>query len=96
MEENPKIRRHRERMQSMHKDFFALLKWQRKKIMTIMENEPEILIDGDVEKLKKDLEEMRLSAQSKKEFISKYSEDKDESEGEKKGLVIKNLYTEKV
>lgn len=26
MEDGPKVRRHRERMQAMHKDFFALLK----------------------------------------------------------------------
>lgn len=58
MEENPKVRNHRERMQRMHKDFFAILKWQRKKMAQILDKEPE-KIDGDVAQLKKEL--VRLS-----------------------------------
>jgi len=69
---------------------------KKKKILTILENEPEILIDGDVEKLKKDLEEIRLQAEVKKEFKSKFGENGEELETEDKGLVIKNLYTEKI
>lgn len=37
-----------------------------------MKNEPEILIDGDIEKLKADLEEMRLRAEERKAFRSKF------------------------
>lgn len=54
MEENPKVRSHRERMQRMHKDFFAILKWQRKKMMQMLDQEPDKII-GDVEQLKADL-----------------------------------------
>lgn len=49
-----------------------ICQWQRKKILTIMKNEPEILIDGDIEQLKKDLEEMRLKAEQRKAFRSKF------------------------
>lgn len=68
MEENPKVKRHRERMQTMHKDFFALLKWQRKKMLSIITDEPEKII-GDIEKLRQDLEAMRQG----KEFHSKFA-----------------------
>jgi hypothetical protein len=95
MEESPKIRRHRERMQAMHKDFFALLKWQRNKIQTIMATEPEIFIDGDVEKLKADLELLRIKAEEKKAFRSKFGDSEASVEVPEGGLVIKNLYTEK-
>lgn len=97
MEEGPKVRRHRERMQAMHKDFFALLKWQRNKIQTIMKTEPEIFIDGDVEKLKADLEEMRIKAEERKAFRSKFGETEETTTAENAegGLVIKNLYSEK-
>lgn len=77
MEDNPKVRRHRERMQQMHKDFFALLKWQRKKMLAILENEPE-KIDGDVAQLKKDLEE---ESSRHKAFQSKFG-DKEEPKKE--------------
>jgi len=98
MADNPKVRSHRERMQCMHQDFFSLLKWQRKKIQTILEKEPEILIDGDIEKLLQDLEEMRKKAVEKENFLSKYGESekktKEETEtaDKKNDLVIKNLY----
>lgn len=59
MEENPKVRNHRERMQRMHKDFFAILKWQRKKMAQILDMEPE-KIDGDVAQLKKELVRLRV------------------------------------
>jgi len=97
MEENPKVRRHRERMQRMHKDFFALLKWQRKKIQSILKSDPEILIEGDSEKLLKELEEMRVKAEEKKKFKSKFGEsDATNNNVEKQnGLAIKNLYEEK-
>jgi len=75
MEENPRVRRHREQMQQMHQDFFALLKWQRKKMQAILENEPE-LIDGDVSQLLKDLEEM--SKQSEEKVFSSQYETKEE------------------
>eukprot|EP01127_Copromyxa_protea_P005294 TRINITY_DN15243_c0_g1_i1.p1 TRINITY_DN15243_c0_g1~~TRINITY_DN15243_c0_g1_i1.p1 ORF type:complete len:381 (-),score=143.80 TRINITY_DN15243_c0_g1_i1:30-1073(-) len=74
MEDNPKVRKHRERMQQMHKDFFALLKWQRKKMIAILENEPE-KIDGDVEQLKKDLE---AESAKGKVFQSKYDTKEEE------------------
>eukprot|EP01126_Amoeba_proteus_P020261 TRINITY_DN2066_c0_g2_i2.p1 TRINITY_DN2066_c0_g2~~TRINITY_DN2066_c0_g2_i2.p1 ORF type:complete len:385 (-),score=75.60 TRINITY_DN2066_c0_g2_i2:55-1143(-) len=73
MEENPKVRNHRERMQQMHKDFFALLKWQRKKIQSILADEP-LLIVGDVEKLKKDLEELANKQAARDTFQSKFGD----------------------
>jgi len=95
MEDNPKVRTHRERMQAMHKDFFALLKWQRKKIMTIFENEPEILIDGDICKLKQELEELKHKAESKV-FTSKFNENEtNTSENAQSCFEIKNLYENK-
>eukprot|EP01130_Rhizamoeba_saxonica_P008772 TRINITY_DN3550_c0_g1_i1.p1 TRINITY_DN3550_c0_g1~~TRINITY_DN3550_c0_g1_i1.p1 ORF type:complete len:374 (+),score=106.79 TRINITY_DN3550_c0_g1_i1:119-1123(+) len=51
MEVNPKVTRHRTRMRQMHKDFFAVLKWQREKLISILENEPEKII-GDIEELR--------------------------------------------
>jgi len=69
MTDNPKVRKHREQMQQMHKDFFALLKWQRKKMVAILTDEPE-KIDGNVEQLKKDLENLS----NKPTFQSKFSE----------------------
>jgi hypothetical protein len=32
MVEDPKTTQHRERMRSMHKDFYRVLRWQRKKL----------------------------------------------------------------
>jgi hypothetical protein len=81
MEDNPKVRKHRERMQQMHKDFFALLKWQRKKMLAMINEEPE-KIDGDVEQLKKDLEEE--ATKQEKVFQSKYGGDKEEEKPEPK------------
>jgi len=60
MVENPQVRSHRERMQRMHKDFFAILKWQRKKMLQILDTEPEKII-GDVVQLKKDLVRIQYS-----------------------------------
>jgi len=68
MEDNPKVHRHRLRMQEMHKDFFALLKWQRLKLLNILEKEPEKII-GDVEFLK-----AQISASTDKSFASKFGD----------------------
>jgi len=54
MKENPKVISHREKMLSMHQDFFALLKWQRKRLKRLLTEEPE-KISGDHEELKKKL-----------------------------------------
>lgn len=70
MEDNPKVHRHRLRMQEMHKDFFALLKWQRKKLISLLEDEPEKII-GDLEELKR-----MIAANSEKYFTSKFGEEK--------------------
>jgi hypothetical protein len=48
------VTRRRERMRKLHHDFFAVLKWQREKIIKILEDEPE-KIEGDVDQLKSDL-----------------------------------------
>lgn len=80
MVENPEVRSHREKMQQMHKDFFAILKWQRKKMLQILDNEPEKII-GDVEQLKKDLEKMKLEAEEKA-FKSKFGGGETAQEGE--------------
>jgi len=71
MEENPKARAHRERMQRMHKDFFAILKWQRKKMLQILDHEPDKIV-GDVAQLKADLERAKADAEQKV-FQSKFS-----------------------
>jgi hypothetical protein len=68
MEDNPKVHRHRLRMQEMHKDFFSLLKWQRLKLLHILEKEPEKII-GDVEFLK-----AQIAASTNKSFASKFGE----------------------
>lgn len=36
MEEDPKVTKHRENMKQIHRDFFAVLKWQRERITAIM------------------------------------------------------------
>jgi len=63
MQDNPNVRRHRERMQQMHKDFFAILKWYRRKIDQILAEEPHKII-GDVDQLRKDLAEISVSDKS--------------------------------
>eukprot|EP01121_Diplochlamys_sp_Union-15-3_P005463 TRINITY_DN157_c0_g1_i1.p1 TRINITY_DN157_c0_g1~~TRINITY_DN157_c0_g1_i1.p1 ORF type:complete len:358 (+),score=67.39 TRINITY_DN157_c0_g1_i1:63-1136(+) len=35
MNVNPKVERHRERMKQIHRDFFAVLKWQREKLISM-------------------------------------------------------------
>jgi len=70
MDDNPKVHRHRLRMQEMHKDFFALLKWQRIKLLSILEDEPDKII-GDVEELKKS-----IAGNSEKSFSSKFGQEK--------------------
>jgi len=79
MVDNPKVKKHREQMQQMHKDFYALLKWQRKKMIAILDDDPE-KIDGDVVQLKKDLEEMLLKKTEEKVFQSKFDTSKEEAE----------------
>jgi hypothetical protein len=70
MIDNPQVQSHREKMQAMHKDFFAILKWQRKKMLQILDKEPEKII-GDIAQLKEDLEKMKLEAEEKA-FLSKF------------------------
>lgn len=54
MEINPKVINRRENMRSMHKDFFALLKWQREKMLRVPFDEPHKLT-GNIEELKNEL-----------------------------------------
>eukprot|EP01129_Flabellula_baltica_P008774 TRINITY_DN3513_c0_g1_i1.p1 TRINITY_DN3513_c0_g1~~TRINITY_DN3513_c0_g1_i1.p1 ORF type:complete len:332 (+),score=118.70 TRINITY_DN3513_c0_g1_i1:31-1026(+) len=49
-----RVTRRRERMRKLHQDFFAVLKWQREKIIKMLEDEPE-KIEGDVDSLKEQL-----------------------------------------
>jgi len=56
MKENPVVLKHRERMRSMHQDFFKLLKWQRERMLRMPFDEPELFI-GDVESLKREITE---------------------------------------
>ena len=51
---NPKVVTRRTNMRAMHQDFFALLKWQREKMLRVPFEEPHKLT-GDVEQLKIDL-----------------------------------------
>jgi len=44
MKEDPRVIQHRERMKSMHEDFFALLKWQREKLLRMPFEEPHKII----------------------------------------------------
>lgn len=62
----------------MHRDFFALLKWQRKKMLAILAEEPE-KIDGDVAQLRKDLEE---ESSRGKVFQSKFGGTEEEKKEE--------------
>jgi len=78
MEDNPKVHRHRLRMQEMHKDFFALLKWQRRKLLSILEDEPDKII-GDVEELKR-----LIALNSEKSFSSKFGQQKQQQQEEQK------------
>jgi len=36
MKENPKRHQHKERMKSMHRDFFRVLRWQRRKLKVML------------------------------------------------------------
>jgi len=58
MNENPKVTTHREKMRQMHIDFFALLKWQRKKMKELPYKESQ-KITGELESLLKELESTR-------------------------------------
>lgn len=51
---NPKVLTRRTNMRAMHQDFFALLKWQREKMLRVPFDEPHKLT-GDVESLKTEL-----------------------------------------
>lgn len=51
---NPKVVQRRTNMRAMHEDFFALLKWQREKMLRVPFDEPHKLT-GDVEGLKAEL-----------------------------------------
>lgn len=51
---NPKVITRRTNMRAMHQDFFALLKWQREKMLRVPFEEPHKLT-GDVEGLKEEL-----------------------------------------
>jgi len=51
---NPKVLTRRQNMRLMHQDFFALLKWQREKMLRVPFDEPEKLT-GDIESLKAEL-----------------------------------------
>jgi len=69
---NPTVTKRRERMKAMHSDFFAVLKWQRERLIKMIEESPD-RIDGDVEELKEKLKnviieinELRQSSQNKK------------------------------
>jgi len=73
MEENPKVHRHRVRMQEMHKDFFSILKWQRRKLLSMIEDEPDKII-GDINVLKAQLE-----TNADKSFTSKFGAGKQEA-----------------
>jgi len=70
MEDNPKVHKHRLRMQEMHKDFFRILKWQRLKLLSILEKEPE-KISGDLEYLK-----TQINSNTEKYFASKFGDQK--------------------
>lgn len=59
MKDDPEVTRHRERMRTMHQDFFTVLKWQREKLLRMPFDYPE-MISGDVESLRKELENMNL------------------------------------
>eukprot|EP01125_Pyxidicula_operculata_P003446 TRINITY_DN1429_c0_g1_i1.p1 TRINITY_DN1429_c0_g1~~TRINITY_DN1429_c0_g1_i1.p1 ORF type:complete len:156 (+),score=50.88 TRINITY_DN1429_c0_g1_i1:154-621(+) len=73
MNEGPNTLRHRERMASMHKDFFAILKWQRRRMQTMVDEEPERIV-GDIEELKKYLAD---KASAEKLFNSKFGNKSD-------------------
>lgn len=51
---NPNVIKRRTNMRAMHQDFFALLKWQREKMLRVPFDEPHKLT-GDVEALKAEL-----------------------------------------
>lgn len=51
---NPKVLNRRENMRTMHNDFFALLKWQREKMLRVPFDEPHKLT-GDIEALQAEL-----------------------------------------
>lgn len=73
MEEDPKVTKHRENMKQIHRDFFAVLKWQRERFkdlllegnssggMTVKD-----LLDADDEAIEKLREEFRLEEENRK------------------------------
>lgn len=67
--------KHRERMQRMHKDFFSILKWQRKRMQELLEQESEQIL-GDIPQLKNDLAEEKKAAEEAA-FKSKFGDASD-------------------
>eukprot|EP01102_Stenamoeba_stenopodia_P004517 TRINITY_DN14813_c0_g1_i1.p1 TRINITY_DN14813_c0_g1~~TRINITY_DN14813_c0_g1_i1.p1 ORF type:complete len:440 (+),score=155.51 TRINITY_DN14813_c0_g1_i1:137-1321(+) len=73
MEEDPKITKHRENMKQIHRDFFAVLKWQRERLLDmILEGEAakasvRDFIEGTDEEIEALREEYRKEAEKKKQ-----------------------------
>jgi len=69
---NPSVTKRRERMKAMHIDFFSVLKWQRERLIKMLDESPE-RIEGDIEELIEKLKhviieihELRQKSQNKK------------------------------
>ena len=73
MEEDPKITKHRENMKQIHRDFFAVLKWQRERLSDmILEGEAakasvRDFIEGTDEEIEALREEYKKEAEKKKQ-----------------------------
>jgi len=66
----PAVTKRRERMKAMHIDFFSVLKWQREKLIKMIEENPE-RIEGDVEQLKEKLKQVIIEINELRKKITK-------------------------